>query len=69
MEYGISRSSEWSEKVKPCKNAYKSESINRWVIEINSLEELNELIEEVGCAVIINQDWIEIYDTYREQLC
>lgn len=59
MEYEISRSSDWFGESKPCKNAYKSEVINRWVIKISSLEELNELIEEVGCAVVINQDWIE----------
>lgn len=34
--------------------------------DINSLEELNELIDEVKEKVIIGCDDIEIYDDYRE---
>ncbi len=42
-----------------------------WVIEINTLEELNQLHEEVGDLVITSCMWnglpqIEIYDNYRE---
>jgi hypothetical protein len=41
-----------------------------FLIEINSLEELLELITEVDCPVVISKDnpmpEIEIYDDYRE---
>lgn len=41
-----------------------------FLIEINSLEELLELIAEVDCPVVISKDnqmpEIEIYDDYRE---
>lgn len=51
-------------KKQPCEKAYKEN--DKWYIDINSLEELNELIDEVKEKVIIGCDDIEIYDDYRE---
>lgn len=65
MKYKISRTSDWwGCKTKPCEKAYKEN--DTWYIDINSLEELNELIGEVESKVIIGGDDIEIYDDYRE---
>ena len=64
MKYKISRSSDWFGKKQPCEKAYKDN--DTWYIDINSLEELNELIDEVKKKVIIGCDDIEIYDYYRE---
>lgn len=70
MRYRIYRTSDLDNK--PCKNAYKEDPkivgiANSWAIEINTLQELHELINEVKCAVIMHDyDEIEIYDDYRE---
>ena len=64
MKYEISRSSDWWGEKQPCEKAYKEN--DKWYIDINSLEELNELIDEVKEKVIIGCDDIEIYDDYRE---
>ena len=64
MKYVISRTSDWMGKTQPCSKAYKEN--DKWYIDINSLEELNELIDEVKEKVIIGCDDIEIYDDYRE---
>ena len=64
MKYKISRSSDWFGKKQPCEKAYKEN--DTWYIDINTLEELNELIDEVETKVIIGGDDIEIYDYYRE---
>ena len=64
MKYEISRSSDRWGKKQPCEKAYKEN--DTWYIDINSLEELNELIDEVKEKVIIGCDDVEIYDYYRE---
>ena len=64
MKYEILRTSDWLGKTKPCAKAYNEN--DKWYIDINSLEELNELIGEVESKVIIGGDDIEIYDDYRE---
>lgn len=72
MIYTIYKTSTGSSQFyKPCKNAipkegYKDEDeYKEYCIEINSLEDLQQLIKEVG-EIIINDDTIEIYDSYRE---
>ena len=64
MKYEISRTSDWLGEKKPCAKAYKEN--DKWYIDINSLEELNELISEVESKVIVGNNNIEIYDDYRE---
>ena len=59
---------------KPCKNAKKIVEIDpvgnfekvRWEIEINTLEELLDLLKEADHELIISDGYIEIYDDYRE---
>lgn len=63
MVYEVSRSSDWFGENKPCKSAYKSS--DKWYIEINTLEELQELINSDG-KIIVDKLSIEIYDSYRE---
>ena len=38
----------------------------RWEVEINTLEELLDLLKEAGYELIISDGYIEIYDDYRE---
>ena len=64
MKYEILRTSDQMGKKQPCEKAYKENDI--WYIDINSLEELNKLIDEVKEQIIIRIDAIEIYDDYRE---
>lgn len=64
MKYKISRSSDWWGIKQPCQKAYKKN--DKWYIDIDSLEEIQELINEVKTEVIIGFDDIEIYDDYRE---
>lgn len=70
MKYKIERTSGYGYgETQPCKNAYKGEKTEWeqiWYIDINTLEELHELIEEVKHPVIISKGHIEIYDAYRE---
>ena len=49
------------------------ELVDKWGIEINSLEELMDFQEAVGAELVLNTSWIdnetpciEIYDDYRE---
>ena len=70
MTYEISRTSDFfnTNNNKPCTNAYqKTPTSNKWqwFIDINNIEQLQELINEVG-RIIINKTSIEIYDDYRE---
>lgn len=37
-----------------------------WRIEVNSLEELMNIVREAGHPVIIDEQEIEIYNDYRE---
>lgn len=65
MIYLIERVSNYGDKViKPCKNAFQQN--DEWCIKIDTLEDLSNLIEEVGCSLVINAHRIEIYDDYRE---
>lgn len=72
MKYRISRTSDWQGDEKPCKNAILEDKISKntyhlnvWEIDISSLKDLYELIDEVG-RIIIEKENIEIYDDYRE---
>lgn len=72
MIYRITRTSDWFGEKKPCEGAYLHKEgdlefgeVNEWHIAINSLQDLQNLIAEVG-SVIINEEEIEIYDGYRE---
>lgn len=76
MIYKIYRSTDTNGEKKPCKGAYFHkaytkelcgvvEVIQMWHIEINTLQDLQNLIAEVG-ELIINDEEIEIYDGYRE---
>ncbi len=78
MEFLIIRtSSSGFDPQKPCEGAKKKELrypsskkvIERWAIEINTLEELLELIDKEGTSIIFESSKyreIEIYDGYRE---
>ena len=65
MKFHITRASDLHQKgeYKPCENAFKEEGI--WYIEINSFDDLMDLVEEVG-QIIIRKGWITIYDDYVE---
>lgn len=64
MEFMITRTSLlWGSSEKPTEKAYKKDG--NWCIKINSLEELAELSREEG-GIIIDGDYLEIYDDYRE---
>ena len=69
MKYIIYRTSDWFEEEKPHHRAYreigKTETNSDWHIDIDTLEQLQELIEEVG-TIVLSKNIIEIYDTYRE---
>lgn len=69
MIYDIYRTSDWFRKNKPCEKAefqgIDEYANNKYTIEINTLEDLQELIKEVG-DIIIGESEIEIYDDYRE---
>ena len=38
----------------------------RWYLELHNLAELCDFIKDVRSEVIVGQEWIEIYDGYRE---
>ena len=65
MKFEITRASHWS-KTKPCKEAVKEDG--KWMIEINSLEELMALIEKYDEFIIYSSEppSIMIYDDYIE---
>ena len=70
MKYIISRTSHrGNDKIPPCPEAIKEQG--EWIIEINSLEELEGFVRTYGAIVI--EKWsgsnrldLEIYDDYRE---
>lgn len=74
MIYRIERTSDWFGENKPCANAllYKKGNKelgepNRWCVEIETLNELNDLIREVNTSIVMKKGHaIEIYDDYRE---
>ena len=61
---------------RPCKKAYmetinrtvnkRTFTIERYYVDINTLEELMELIEEIDEDVIVNKERILIYDSWLE---
>ena len=77
MKFLVSRTSDWTyDTAKPVDNAY-SEGKDQWGhdiwrVDINSIEELMELVKEEKCEIIIGTDtegvnsYIEVYDDYRE---
>ena len=69
MKYVIYRTSDWFGTEKPCQKAYKEiedkETDSDWHIDIDTLEQLQELIEEVG-TIVLSKNIIEIYDAHRE---
>ena len=76
MIFRITKASSYlhTDQPKPCKNAKKIVEIDpvghrekvRWEVEINTLEELLDLLKEAGYELIISDGYIEIYDDYRE---
>ena len=76
MIFQITKTSTYvhTDQSKPCKNAKKIVEIDpvwhckyiRWDVEINTLEELLDLLKEAGHKLIISDGYIEIYDAYRE---
>ena len=41
-------------------------TVTRWYLELHNLEELQDFIKDVKSMVIVGQEWLEIYDGYRE---
>lgn len=70
MKYEISRASDWTGEEKPCSQAvYEGKEEwgdNIWTIEINSLADIDALINEVGEIIIYPENKIKIYDYYIE---
>lgn len=74
MLYRIERTSDWFGENKPCANAFLYKKGNKefaepntWRIEIKTLDEMHDLIREVGSYIILKSERrIEIYDDYRE---
>lgn len=63
MEFSIRRTSTYWRKEPPCDEAVKKDS--DWVVQINTLEDLVNFSHKYG-QLILNEDFIEIYDDYRE---
>ena len=67
MKYNISKTSDfWGNYGKPYSKAYQDENDKKWYVDIETFDELNAIIEETKCELVINTDSIEIYDDYRE---
>ena len=70
MKYIVTRTSFYGDdELKPCEDAVLEKLSNgsvRWYININSLEEMEEFISEVGQIIIYYGNEVEIYDSYRE---
>ena len=70
MKYIVTRTSFYGDdELKPCEDAVLEKLSNgsvRWYININSLEEMEEFISEVGQIIISYGNEVEIYDSYRE---
>jgi hypothetical protein len=69
MKYSISRAGSLSKSKSPCNRAYRGgfDKYDNpiWAIDINSIEEIQSLIAEVG-KIVMGGDWILIYDDYIE---
>lgn len=74
VEFEISRTSEWPGYGEPpYEGAYPKQVTNRrgvlverWFIEISSLEELIGLAKNTGHEIVLSEGSLEIYDDYRE---
>lgn len=70
MKYTITKTSDWWGENQPCEKAYKGElddvAGQTWYVDITTIEELHQLIEEVKHSIIVSKENIEIYDDYRE---
>lgn len=71
MKFQIFKTSSFNEEKCPCKNSIKENE--DFFVNINTLEQLLELIDEVETSIIIskggydeNEYTIEIYDDWRE---
>lgn len=71
MKFIIRRADLDKKAILPCKNAQKDKN-NNWIVEINTLSELIELMKEVNDKLILDFDdddltpVITIYDDYIE---
>lgn len=69
MKFLINRASDYENKAQPCKNAklepIQATGYNKYSIELESLDDLQRLIKEVG-ELIVYEDKITIYDEYIE---
>ena len=70
MKYRITRTSDWYCREKPYSKAYQ-DGFDKydhriWFVEIKSLEDLHNIIQESDSKVIVFDDCIEIYDDFRE---
>lgn len=54
--------------IKPIKEEYETKDgyLCRYTVEIDSLNQLTELIKETGRNIIVSEDKITIYDDYME---
>lgn len=67
MKYNISKTSDfWGNEGKPYSKAYQDENDKKWYVDIETLNELNAIIEETEHPIVIDMDSIEVYDDYRE---
>lgn len=75
MKYRIRRTTDWKNGYeKPCEDAYEDGKNKfdepQWAIDICNLKQIDDLVKEVGEIIIgkshDGENWIEIYDDYRE---
>ena len=79
MKFEIYRTSDWCRENKPCEGAKlvragSAEHKPVYEIEINTLEQLLELVDEINDIIVMDSDKsktgykyeIELYDDYRE---
>lgn len=79
MKFQVDRASyRFCSSAQPCKDAYidanqyPHEPMSRWIIELNSLEEIIQFVKEEGEIIIREPEYkdmpyrIKIYDSYIE---
>ena len=75
MKFIIERTSDWENGEQPYEGAVcigEEDGVKKWEIEVNTLEELLDIIDKTRQALIIDRDHkrntnhIEIYDDWRE---
>lgn len=70
MKYKIEKTSCWKNNDQPYSQAYQEgcDSFGEpiWFVNVETLEQIQDIIKETGHPVIISKDSIEIYDDYRE---